>query len=112
MHGLIQARVKNSKPMKQLVALFVALTIAAGSVYAGCGKKDTDSGKLTSYDKEKKAIMVELADGKMATIALTPTTETKDAAGKAAKIEDLVGKTVQVVSEHKKADSVTETKKT
>jgi hypothetical protein len=111
-HGLSKSRgqLLEESPMKKVLALFVAAAIAAGSAYANCGMKSTDSGKLTSYDKETKAIVVELADGKKATYTLTPATTSKDAAGKAAKIEELVGKTVQVVSEHKKVDSVTETK--
>ena len=112
-HGFSEPRANSSKntTMKKLLALFVAAAIAAGSAYANCGMKNTDSGKLTSYDKESKAIVVELADVKTATYTLTPTTTSMDAAGKTAKIEDLVGKAVQVVSEHKKVDSVTETKK-
>jgi hypothetical protein len=74
--------------MKYLAALFVTLALAAGSVYAGCGMKDTDSGKLTSYDKEAKAIVVETKDGSTKTLTLTPATESKDAMGEAAKIEN------------------------
>lgn len=96
--------------MKKIFALLAALTIAAGSAYAGCGMKETESGKLTSYNKEAKSIVVELPGGKTATYTMTPATATKDASGNAAKIEDLVGKSVQVVSEHKKVDSVTEAK--
>lgn len=97
--------------MKYIAALIVTLTFAVGSLYAGCGMKDTASGKLQSYDKEAKAIVVETADGKTTTLTLTPATETKDAMGEMAKIEDLVGKSVVVISEHKKVDSVVAAKK-
>lgn len=96
--------------MKYLAALIVTLTLAAGSAFANCGIKNTDSGKLTSYDKEAKAIVVEKADGKTTTLTLTPATESKDAMGQEAKIEDLIGKSVTVVSEHKKVDSVVASK--
>ena len=96
--------------MKKLIALSIASIIAAGSANAMCGKKVTDSGTLKSYNKESKSIVVQLA-GSTAEITLTPGTETQDAAGKVAKLEDLVGKSVTVISEHKKADSVQETKK-
>jgi hypothetical protein len=96
--------------MKKIIALFVASIIAAGSAQAMCGKKVTDSGTLKSYNKDSKSIVVQLA-GSTAEITLTPSTETKDATGKVAKLEDLIGKSVTVVSEHKKADSVQEAKK-
>lgn len=93
--------------MKTLVTLFAALAISAGAAFAGCGMKDTDTGKLTSYDKEKKVITVEAQDGTKAMLTMTPDTATKNAKGEAAKIDDLIGKQVEVVSEHKKIDSVT-----
>lgn len=94
--------------MKKLIAIITAIGLAAGASYAGCGKKVTDEGKLTSYDAETKALVVELADGKSATITATPTTEAKGKDGKAADLASLVGKKVKVVSEHKKAESVSE----
>jgi VCBS repeat-containing protein len=85
--------------MKKLLGLLslVALTFGA---QAACGKKVTDEGTLKSYDKEKKQVVVTKADGKTATVTLTPTTTGAD------KAADLVGKAVKVVSEHGKADSV------
>jgi hypothetical protein len=96
--------------MKKVIALFVGLVIAAGSASAMCGKKVTDAGTLKSADKTAKTIVVQTSAG-ASEITLTPTTEFKDAAGKVAKLEDLIGKPVTVVSEHKKADSVQEVKK-
>ena len=96
--------------MNKIIALFVALTIAAGSASAMCGKKVTDTGTLKSYDKAAKSIVIQLT-GSTAEITLTPGTATKDMAGKMAKLEDLVGKSVTVISEHRKADSVQEINK-
>ncbi len=94
--------------MKKLLALMAVVALAAGSAYAGCGKKVTDEGKLTSYDAETKALVVELKDGKSATLTATPATEAKNKDGKKTELSELVGKTVKVVSEHKKIDSVSE----
>lgn len=92
--------------MKSLVTLLVALAITTGSAFANCGIKDTAMGKLTAYDKEAKTITVMAADGDSTTLTLTPNTETKDAMGKPAKVEDLLGQNVTAISEHKKVDSV------
>ncbi len=85
--------------MKQLFTLLAlaTLTLAAD---AACGKKVTDEGTLKSYDAEKKVVVVEKADGKTASITLTPETTGAD------KAATLVGKPVTVISEHGKADSV------
>ena len=96
--------------MKHIIAIMTAIGLAAGAAYAGCGKKVTDEGKLSSYDAETKAIVVELNGGKKATLKATPTTAAKDAEGKKVELADLVGKKVKVVSEHKKVDSVTAAK--
>ena len=85
--------------MKKLLALLAMATLTLGA-QAGCGKKVTDEGTLKSYDAEKKTVVVEKADGKTATVTLTPTTAGAD------KVAALVGKAVKVVSEHGKADSV------
>ena len=85
--------------MKKLLTLLamVSLTIGAN---AACGKKVTNEGTLKSYDAEKKQVVVVDAAGKAATITLTPSTSGAD------KVAGLVGKSVTVVSEHGKADSV------
>ena len=85
--------------MKKLLALLAMASLTLGA-QAGCGKKVTDEGTLKSYDAEKKAAVIEKADGKTATVTLTPATTGAD------KVADLVGKAVKVVSEHGKADSV------
>ena len=85
--------------MKKLLALLALASLTLGA-QAGCGKKVTDEGTLKSYDAEKKAAVIEKADGKTATVTLTPATTGAD------KVADLVGKAVKVVSEHGKADSV------
>lgn len=92
--------------MKKLITLLAAVAFFAGSAYAGCGKKVTDEGTLKSYDSETKQIVVDLGDGKEATLTVKPDTEYKDAEGEKAKAEDLVDQKVKVISEHKKVDSV------
>ncbi|CAN5135678.1 hypothetical protein BH23VER1_BH23VER1_34170 [soil metagenome] len=93
--------------MKYILTIIAALSVALSGAYAACGKKVDNVGTLKSYDETSKEIVVE-TDGKEAKITLTPDTETKDKDGKEIKIDDLIGKEVKVVSEHKKADSVTE----
>jgi len=89
--------------MKKLLTVALALTMA-GSAYAGCGVKIPVTGKLDSYDKEKKEIKI----GKEA-ITLAATVKIIGADGKEAKIEDLVGKEVTVSTDkhNKKGESVT-----
>ena len=89
--------------MKHLLTFAVALTMA-GSAYAGCGVKVPVSGKIASYDKEKKEVKV----GEQA-ITLAATVKITDADGKEVKIEDLVGKEVTVSTDkhNKKGESVT-----
>ncbi|MDF1823204.1 MAG: hypothetical protein P1U68_01095 [Verrucomicrobiales bacterium] len=88
--------------MKQILGIIAAVAIAAGSAYAGCGKKTTVTGTL-SYDKDTKSLAIE---GTTKPIQLQATTEVKDADGKETDIADLDGKKVDVVHEHNKADSV------
>ena len=88
--------------MKHILTIVAVIGLALGSAYAGCGKKVTDTGKL-SYDKDTKALTVE---GAKKALTLTPATKVTDAAGKKAEIADLDGKKVIVISEHGKADSV------
>lgn len=86
--------------MKKFLALTAIVTLSLGSAYAGCGKKVTNEGTLKSYDATTKTLTVEGKDGKAATITLTPSTEGAD------KAATMVGKSVKVVSEHGKADSI------
>ena len=89
--------------MKTLLTVAFALTMAASS-YAGCGLKVPVSGKIDSYDKEKK----ELKIGKES-VTLAATVKVTGADGKDAKIEDLVGKEVTVSTDKhtKKGETVT-----
>ncbi len=89
--------------MKQFIAIMVAIVFAAGSVYAGCGKKTTVTGTF-KYNEDKKVLTVE---GVEKGIKLQATTKITDAEGKEASIDDLDGKKIEVVHEHNKADSVT-----
>ena len=89
--------------MKTLLTIAFALTMA-GISYAGCGLKVPVTGKLASYDKEKKEIKI----GKES-ITLAATVKVIGADGKEAKIEDLVDKEVTVSTDKhtKKGESVT-----
>ena len=89
--------------MKTLLTVAFALTMA-GSSYANCGIKVPVSGKLASYDKEKKELKV--ADQ---AITLAAGAKITGEDGKEVKIEDLVGKDVTVSTDkhNKKGESVT-----
>ncbi len=87
-------------PMKKFLVLTSMVILSMSSAFAACGKKVTSEGTLKSFDPATKALVVEAKDGKATTITLTPTTAGADAAA------GLVGKSVKVVSEHGKADSV------
>ena len=89
--------------MKHLLSFALALSLTA-SANAGCGIKVPVSGKVASYDKEKKELKV----GEQA-ITLAATVKVIGADGKEAKIEDLVGKEVTVSTDkhNKKGESVT-----
>ena len=101
------ATADSIKIMKHFLTFAVALTMTA-SAYAGCGLKVPVSGKLASYDKEKKELKV----GEQA-VTLAATAKITDAEGKEVKIEDLVGKEVTVSTDkhNKKGESVTAAKK-
>jgi hypothetical protein len=82
--------------MKYILTLIAALAITV-SAQAGCGKKVTTKGTLSSYDAKKKTITV-LQGKKKVVLKLTSSTK-----GNAAKLK---GKAVTVTSEHKKVDSI------
>lgn len=86
--------------MKKFLTLIALVTLSAGSAFAGCGKTTTSEGTLKSYDAATKTVVVEAKDGKATTITLTPSTTGADA------VANLVGKSVKVVAEHGKAQSV------
>jgi len=91
--------------MKKILAILASLAIA-GAAHAGCGKTVENKGSISKYDAEAKSIVVKDAAGKEATLTLTPTSAVTDKDGKPAKIEDLAGKDVVVVSEHNKVHTV------
>jgi hypothetical protein len=86
--------------MKKVLSILSVFSLMIGASDAGCGKKVTNEGTLKSYDAEKKVIVVVGADRKKAKLTITATTKGADA------LKDLVGKSVKVISEHKKVDSV------
>jgi hypothetical protein len=86
--------------MKQILTIIATLSLSLGTSYAGCGKIDTDAGKLKSFDKETKQLVIDVS-GKSVTRTLTPS------AKGAADVEKLVGKKVTVTSSHGKVESVT-----
>lgn len=85
--------------MKHLLTILAALSLAVGSSFAGCGKVDTDKGKLKAVDKDAKSITVDVA-GKDVKRTLTPTSKGAE------DLDKLVGKDVVVTSEHGKVTSV------
>ena len=84
--------------MKHLLTILAALSLALGTSFAGCGKIDTDKGKLKAVNTEAKSITIEVA-GKEVKRTLTP-------ASKAEGIDKLVGKDVVVTSSHGKVETV------
>ena len=86
--------------MKHILTIITALGLTIGSSFAGCGITTTSTGKLKSYNKEKKEIVI-VAEGKEVKTAVKAST--KGADGLAA----LVGKNVTaVISKHGYAESV------
>ena len=77
--------------------------LISGAAYAGCGTKIPVEGTISKYDAEKKMFTIGKKD-----ITLDASAMVKDATGKKAKLEDLVGKEVMVSTDKhtKKAESV------
>ena len=90
---------KQIQIMKKILATIALVGLASGSAFAGCGKTETDTGKLKSFDAETKSVVIEV-DGKEVKRTLTAKADgAKDA-------EKLVGKDVVVVSSHNKVESI------
>lgn len=85
--------------MKHILTVLTTLSLALGSSFAGCGKIDTDKGKLKAVNQEAKSITIEVA-GKDVKRTLTPSS-------KAEGLDKLVGKAVTVTSSHGKVEAVT-----
>jgi hypothetical protein len=84
--------------MKYLATILAALSLALGTSFAGCGKIDTDNGKLKALNEEAKSITIDV-EGKEVTRKLTATSKVDD-------IKKLVGKKVTVTSSHGKVETV------
>ena len=89
---------------KLIIAAVTAVSII-GNAEAGCRKKPTDAGTLSSFDNDTKTLVISEDVGD-ATLTATKKTEPKDTDGKATDLGSLVGKKVKVTSEQKKVDSV------
>jgi hypothetical protein len=85
--------------MKYILTLAAAFALTLGTSFAGCGKIDTDKGKLKTVNAEKKQITIDV-DGKDVTRTLTPSTKGAD------ELDKLVGKKIVVQSSHGKVESV------
>jgi len=85
--------------MKHILTILATLSLALGSTFAGCGKIDTDKGKLKEVNTEAKSITV-VVGGKEVKRTLTPTSKTEG-------MEKLVGKKVVVTSSHGQVQAVT-----
>ncbi len=84
--------------MKALLGTLALFALASTS-FAGCGKTETDEGKVTSVNAEKKTITISVK-GKEVTRTLTPTSTGAD------NLDALKGKKVTVVSSHGKVQSI------
>lgn len=86
--------------MKHILTVLSILGLAMGSSFAGCGKTTTSTGKLKSYDKETKAIVIVAGGKEVKTVVKASTTGAADVAG-------LVGKNVTaVISVHGYAELI------
>lgn len=94
--------------MKKLLSILTIVAFTAGASYAGCGKTETDAGTLQSINSDTKEVTIKTADGKTVNRTLTPSTKATAKDGKDAKADSLVGKSVKVVSEHGKVQSISE----
>ena len=87
--------------LSMVLVLSLGFSIASGTVFDDCGKKVTNKGTLKSVDSGTKVIVV-ASKGEETKLTLTPGTKAKGA-----KLADMVGKYVTIISEHNKVDSVT-----
>jgi hypothetical protein len=101
--------------MKRILAILALTATALVSADAGCGMKVASIGKIKSFDEASKAVTVTVmqasdagqVEAKEAKLTMTPDSKIiVDGKVNGAKIADLVGKSVTVVSEHGKVDFV------
>ncbi len=92
--------------MMKSLSLIVVVALGAGAAAAGCGIKDTHEGTLKSVDPDSNVVVVVGEDGEEVKLTLTTKTQVTDAEGNEAKVSELVGKEVKVVSEHAEVDSI------
>jgi len=85
--------------------LLVVLTLCAGVASAGCGTKETQAGTLKSVDADNGTVVLVVEENEVE-LTLTVETQVTDAEGNAVEPASLVGKSVKVVSEHAKIDSI------
>jgi hypothetical protein len=86
--------------MKHILTILSILGLALGTSFAGCGITTTTTGKLKSYDKETKTIVIVAGGKEVKTVVKASTTGAADVA-------KLVGKSVTaVISKHGYAESI------
>jgi len=98
-----------------IVAVAGLSLLFASTAYCGCGKKVGTTGELTKYDADSKTLTIKVTssndpkelESKIAELKLTPDSKVMGDA----KVGELVGKSVTVVSEHGKIDFVIPVKK-
>jgi hypothetical protein len=83
--------------MKNICAILTIAALSIGSAYAGCGKIDTAEGKVKSFDKDTKTLVVTTKAGAKK-VTLTPTSKGSELA--------VVGKKVTVSSSHGKVTEI------
>tara|TARA_R110002096_G_scaffold256201_2_gene449460 strand:+ start:1123 stop:1407 length:285 start_codon:yes stop_codon:yes gene_type:complete len=91
--------------MKKLLIALFAIVSLAGIAQAGCGKKETFEGTLSTYDAETKMIVVESNDDAKK-LKLSAATVIKAVNGDEVHPNDLVGEDVTITFEHKNVDSI------
>ena len=86
--------------MKSILSILAVLGLAISSATAGCGITTTTNGKLKSFDKEAKTIVIE-SEGKEVKTTVKASTKGADT------LAALIGKDVTaVISKHGYAESV------
>ena len=85
--------------MKRIFTILAVIGLGVGSAVAGCGIKDTNTGKLKSFDEEAMSIVVTEGNKEVA-LTITEATVGKDG------LAEMVGQKVKVVSEHGNIDSI------
>ena len=97
------------KTIISLIAVAAVIALYTAPAAAGCGKKVATVGELESYDASSMTLTIKVTQTshksqKGQSVELKLTSSTRTMGGK--DIEDLVGSSLSIISEHGKADFV------